>query len=279
VVYAVILGSSTGAGIAVGGKAHDGTNNNVGEWGHNTLPFPDITEIPGPPCFCVKHGCLASWVSGPGFQEDFQRHTGIHIAAVDIILKMRSGDGLARLIWRRYVNRLARGAQLELALTRLADVAARMFGRDHRDTRGAGAAGGLGFGLMTFLGAELLPGFDLVASQLGLEAAIARADLVLTGEGSLDGQTLEGKAPAGVAVMARRLGRPVIAFGGRVQEAARIGLCDCFDQIVALSDVEPELTQEQRIARGAELLSRHAARLAARVAANASRKGGARDNS
>ena len=117
---------------------------------------------------------------------------------------------------------------------------------------------------MTFLGAELLPGFDLVASRLGLEAAVARADLVLTGEGSLDGQTLEGKAPVGVAAMARRLGRPVIAFGGRVEEAARIGLCECFDQLVALSDVEPELTQEQRIARGAELLSRHAARLAAR---------------
>jgi glycerate kinase len=161
----------------------------------------------------------------------------------------------------------AQAAQLELGLTRLADVAARIFGRDHRNIPGAGAAGGLGFGLLTFLEAELLPGFDLVASQLGLEAAVARADLVLTGEGSLDGQTLEGKAPVGVAAMARRLGRPVIAFGGRVEEAARLGLCDCFDELVALSDVEPDLTQEQRIARGAELLSRHAARLAARVAA------------
>ena len=67
VVYAVILGSSTGAGIAVGGRAHHGPNNNAGEWGHNPLPFPDITEIPGPPCFCGKHSCLASWVSGLGF--------------------------------------------------------------------------------------------------------------------------------------------------------------------------------------------------------------------
>jgi fructokinase len=111
-VYAVILGSSTGAGIAVGGRAHHGPNNNAGEWGHNPLPFPDITEIPGPPCFCGKHGCLASWVSGLGFQDDYQRHTGIHIAAVDIIRKMRSGDRLARLVWRRYVNRLARGLSL-----------------------------------------------------------------------------------------------------------------------------------------------------------------------
>jgi glycerate kinase len=159
----------------------------------------------------------------------------------------------------------AQAIQLELGLTRLADVAAQTFGRDHRDTPGAGAAGGLGFGLMTFCGAELLPGFDLVATQLALEEAVGRADLVLTGEGSLDGQTLEGKAPAGVASMARRLGRSVIAFGGRVQEAARVGLHDCFDEIIALSDVEPDLTQEQRIARGPELLSRHAARLARRI--------------
>jgi glycerate 2-kinase len=163
----------------------------------------------------------------------------------------------------------AQAAQLELGLTRLADVAAQTFGRDHRDTPGAGAAGGLGFGLMTFCGAELLPGFDLVASRLGLEAAVARADLVLTGEGSLDAQTLEGKAPAGVAAMARRLGRPVIAFGGRVEEAARAGLRNCFDELVALSDVEPELTQEQRMARGPELLRRHAARLAERIASEA----------
>ena len=85
----------------------------------------------------------------------------------------------------------------------------------------------------------MLPGFDLVAGLLGLEAAVARADLVLTGEGSLDRQTLEGKAPAGVAALARRLGRPVIAFGGRVEEAARAGLRNCFDELVALSDVEP----------------------------------------
>jgi glycerate 2-kinase len=161
----------------------------------------------------------------------------------------------------------AQAAQLELGLTRLADVAAKTFGRDYRDTPGAGAAGGLGFGLMTFCGAEMVPGFDLVAGLLGLEAAVARADLVLTGEGSLDRQTLEGKAPAGVAAMARRQGRSVIAFGGRVEEAARDGLRTCFDELVALSDLEPELTQEQRMSREPELLRHHAARLAARVAA------------
>jgi glycerate kinase len=159
----------------------------------------------------------------------------------------------------------AEARYLELGLARLADVAAQTFGRDYRDFPGAGAAGGLGFGLMTFCGAKLVPGFELVAGLLGLEAAVARANLVLTGEGSLDRQTLEGKAPAGVAALARNLGRPVIAFGGRVEEAARAGLQASFNDLIALSDVEPQLTQAQRMGQAPALLSRHAARLAARI--------------
>src|ERR1700731_124033 len=86
---------------------------------------------------------------------------------------------------------------LESALKRLADVVRRDLGSDFRDTPGAGAAGGLGFGLMSFCGATVRPGFELVAEMIDLEAAVRRADVVITGEGSLDQQTLEGKAPAG----------------------------------------------------------------------------------
>ena len=92
---------------------------------------------------------------------------------------------------------------LEAALTRLADVVARDLGCDFRETAGAGAAGGLGFGLMSFCGATIRPGFDLVAEMIDLETAIQRADVVVTGEGNLDEQTLEGKTPAGVARLAR----------------------------------------------------------------------------
>ena len=155
---------------------------------------------------------------------------------------------------------------LEAGLARLADVAAETFGRDYRETPGAGAAGGLGFGLLTFCGAELCLGFDLVSKVLDLEAAVGRADLVLTGEGSLDRQTLEGKTPVGVAAVAHRFGKPVIAFGGRVEVGARGALRAHFDELIALADVEPELTQAQRIAQAAELLRRHAGRLASRVA-------------
>ncbi len=119
---------------------------------------------------------------------------------------------------------------LEAGLTRLADVCAETFGHDPREVPGAGAAGGLGFGLLTFCHATLRPGFDLVADLLRLEEAIARADLVFTGEGSLDAQTLEGKAPVGVAALARRHGRPVVAIGGRVD----LENVAAFDAVAAL---------------------------------------------
>jgi fructokinase len=112
VVFAVILGSSAGAGIAIGGRAHHGPNNSAGEWGHNPLPIPDVTEIPGPPCFCGKHGCLASWISGRAFQLDYGRHADSELTADGIVAKMRTGDRLARLVWRRYINRLGRGLSL-----------------------------------------------------------------------------------------------------------------------------------------------------------------------
>ena len=104
---------------------------------------------------------------------------------------------------------------LERALTRLADAVTRELGCDFRNNPGAGAAGGLGFGLMSFCNAELRPGFDVVAEAMELEEKIKSADVVITGEGKLDSQTLEGKAPAGVALLARKFGKRVFAVVGR----------------------------------------------------------------
>jgi fructokinase len=109
VVFAVILGSGAGAGIAIGGKAHHGPNNSGGEWGHNPLPFPDITEIPGRPCYCGRHGCMESWVSGRAFEAEYQSHTNLALQARDIIALKRRGDRLSNLLWQRYVDRVARG--------------------------------------------------------------------------------------------------------------------------------------------------------------------------
>jgi fructokinase len=109
VVFAVILGSGAGAGIAIGGRAHHGPNNSAGEWGHNPLPLPDFTEIPGEPCYCGKRGCLETWVSGRAFEADYARHTPSDLTAPEIIARMRNGDRLASLVWHRYINRVARG--------------------------------------------------------------------------------------------------------------------------------------------------------------------------
>ncbi|HRL47814.1 MAG TPA: glycerate kinase [Propioniciclava sp.] len=107
--------------------------------------------------------------------------------------------------------------RLDAILAAVADLS----GQGSRATdAGAGAAGGLGFALLGFLGASLTPGIALVADLLHLDERVAGADLVLTGEGSVDAQTLAGKAPAGVVDAARRHGVPVVIFAGRVQPEA-----------------------------------------------------------
>ena len=83
-----------------------------------------------------------------------------------------------------------------------------------KDAPGAGAAGGLGFAFKAFLGAELVPGVDLILGETGLEEYVKDADVVITGEGRLDGQTVMGKAPIGVARLAKKYGKRVLAFSG-----------------------------------------------------------------
>ena len=109
-------------------------------------------------------------------------------------------------------------AFFESRIQHLADIVERDLGVDHRQVPGSGAAGGLGFGLMAFCGARLTGGFDLIAGLIGVRDRIAAADLVITGEGRLDTQTLHGKGPIGVARMARALNKPVAAFAGTIDD-------------------------------------------------------------
>ncbi len=183
------------------------------------------------------------------------------IAACDVLNPLLGPRGASRLFGPQKGASPEGVETLEAALSHLAERCAEALGRDHRETPGAGAAGGLGFGLLSFCRAEVQPGFELVASILGLEEAVAQADLVITGEGSLDSQTLEGKGPAGVAALARRHGKPVIAFGGRIARE-ELRLLDHFDAIVPLADGPMSLPQAVNDA--AVLLERaalHAARL------------------
>jgi len=127
---------------------------------------------------------------------------------------------------------------LERALTSLADTVTRELGCDFRNNPGAGAAGGLGFGLMSFCSGELRPGFDVVADAVELHEKIRSADVVITGEGKLDRQTLEGKAPAGVARLARKFGKRVFAVVGRA--APDQHLRDTFDGVYELGGSIPQ---------------------------------------
>lgn len=108
--------------------------------------------------------------------------------------------------------------QLDAALHHFAQVVKRDLGADIEQMRGAGAAGGLGGGLVAFLKATLRPGVDIVLETVGLEKHLAGADLVITGEGRLDFQTVYSKAPIGVAALAKKRGIPVIAIAGSLGE-------------------------------------------------------------
>ena len=107
-------------------------------------------------------------------------------------------------------------ATLDRNLKHFADLVAQHIGQDFQDIAGAGAAGGLGFGLMAFAGAKIRSGVEIVIEETGLSEKIDQADYVFTGEGGIDFQTKFGKTPFGVAQVAKRFNKPVIAFAGYV---------------------------------------------------------------
>ncbi|WP_455597573.1 glycerate kinase, partial [Acinetobacter pecorum] len=125
--------------------------------------------------------------------------------------------------------------QLDQNLGHFADVVAGQIGRDHRHVAGAGAAGGLGFGLMAFTAASIRSGVELMIEQVKLSEKIAQADYVLTGEGKIDSQTSLGKTPFGVAQLARQFNKPVIAFAGLVGEGIEDLFESGFSQIIGIN--------------------------------------------
>ena len=125
---------------------------------------------------------------------------------------------------------------------------------------GAGAAGGLGAGLMAFLGARLMKGFDMVAENVDLEEKIRNSDLVITGEGKMDGQTRFGKTPFGVAKLAQQHGKPVIGIAGTVDEGAEELYGEGFHVIMPILEKPSDL--EYAIKNAAILLERSGERIA-----------------
>jgi fructokinase len=109
VVFAAILGTGCGAGITFQARPHNGPNGIAGEWGHNPLPWPSAAEFPGPSCYCGKHGCLETWISGTGLEDDYQRAVGTRRTGREILALTVGGDAAAEAAVRRYESRLARG--------------------------------------------------------------------------------------------------------------------------------------------------------------------------
>jgi len=108
VVFAAILGTGCGGGIALEGKAWQGRHAIAGEWGHNPLPWPSAEELQVPPCWCGLSGCLETWISGTGFARDHAFACGGELSALQIVYAMRRDDKAASHSFERYLNRLGR---------------------------------------------------------------------------------------------------------------------------------------------------------------------------
>lgn len=161
------------------------------------------------------------------------------VVASDVDNPLCGANGAAAIYGPQKGATPAQVGQLDTNLARLAAVLARTIGRDDSVQAGAGAAGGVGFALLA-LGAELRSGIEVILELVGFDAALAGADLVITGEGSLDDQTLAGKAPAGVAAAARARGVPVVAVAGRSKLAANQLAAAGIEQVFTLADLEPD---------------------------------------
>jgi fructokinase len=112
VVFGVIVGTGCGGGVVVRGHVLTGSSAIAGEWGHNPLPWPMPDELPGPPCYCGKRGCLETFLSGPGLVRDYVAAADCSphgVTGADVVARAASGDAAARASLDRYAHRLARG--------------------------------------------------------------------------------------------------------------------------------------------------------------------------
>jgi glycerate kinase len=139
------------------------------------------------------------------------------LAASDVTNLLLGKNGCTRIFGPQKGLRSCDTLLFEESLACLAEACQRDLGTKHEASSGSGAAGGLGFGFLSFCGARIIPGFEIIAEILQLDAHIQWADVILTGEGSLDSQSLGGKAPVALARMAKRQNKFVACFAGVIE--------------------------------------------------------------
>lgn len=185
------------------------------------------------------------------------RHAALAGCAVRVACDVRNPlcgpDGASRVYGPQKGATPCVADELDDALEHFARVVKRALDVDVLDLPGAGAAGGLGAGLVAFTHAELRPGVQLVAEASGLDRILEGADLVVTGEGALDAQTVQGKTPFGVAQMAKKRNTPVIALAGTLRPGYEIALAHGID--AAFSICPRPMTFEEACADVRELLA------------------------
>jgi len=238
--------------VGIGGSATvDGGAGMAAALGYRFLDAQDRELPPG-------GGHLGSLVSIDASGADRRLSGSRLLIASDVDNPLLGADGAAAVYGPQKGATPGEVTVLEGGLARLSSVMASSLGVRVEDRPGAGAAGGLGAGLMAFCGAELVSGVELVTAVVGLDGKMAGADLVLTGEGRYDGQTSRGKAPMGVAQAAVRQGIPAVILTGA------ISLADAGDPPdgVGLYSVCPgPMTVDEAMQRAFELLRSGTARL------------------
>ena len=180
------------------------------------------------------------------------------IGATDVTNPLCGATGASAIFGPQKGATPAVVAELDGCLANLAQVIARDLGMDVGDAPGAGAAGGLGAGLLAFAGAELRSGIDLVCEVLDFDRHAAGADLVITGEGRADRSTAFDKAPVGIARRSRAFGAPTILLAGSLGPGYELLYEHGIDAIIPIAE-EPA-TLEYSLRNGAELLERAAER-------------------
>lgn len=175
------------------------------------------------------------------------------IVAVDVTNPLLGPRGCTRIYGPQKGLKPEDFHKAESALKRLAAVARKTFGKDYAKIPGAGAAGGLGFAFMAFLGATPKSGFDIFARNTRLEAHLKKADLVITGEGALDKQTLMGKGVGQIALLCRKHNVPCLALAGVVTEPEKAR--KLFTETGALVNITTEVNAKAHPAKYLRLLA------------------------